>query len=275
VSGEGLPHGLNRLFSDGGGGRVLDVDLPPGRVVAPPSEGGGETGPAYWLSDEPCSPRLWTQLRQAHPRSGLWPVIVGGDDSDRRPPWEALEFSAADVAGIGGLVAGEVMADLWREWIEDGEQDDDYDSAELEPYGHEWPGLAPAAAAGPDPDEFAEKYVLANDDGASPIMLVPATRSADVISAMGWRGPLNYTEDMPRLSAILRSWEDRFGTRVIEVGSDTLVLAVAAPPATAQHAERVAAEHLAFCPDNIMGAGTIRAYAPKIRHKNSWVFWWD
>jgi hypothetical protein len=38
----------------------------------------------------------------------------------------------------------------------------------------------------------------------------------------------------------------------------------------------VAAEHLAFCPDNIVaGPGTIAAYAAEIRDEHSWGFWWD
>ncbi len=38
----------------------------------------------------------------------------------------------------------------------------------------------------------------------------------------------------------------------------------------------VAAEHFAFCPDNVVqGPGTIRAYAAKILQDDIWVFWWD
>jgi hypothetical protein len=274
VSDDGLPHGLHRLFPDGGAEHVLDVDLPPGRLVAP-SEGAADQDPAYWLSDEPAGAGLWVQLRKSHARSGLWPVIASGLHSEPERPWAVGEVSGADASSIDGLDAGEIMADFWREWIEDGEQDDS-GFGELEPFGRGWPGLAPTAADDENPDELAEQYVLASDDGTSPIMLVPAARSADVISAVGWQGPVNYTEDMARLSAVLRSWEDRFGARVIEVGFDTLVMAVAAPPVTAEHAERVAAEHFAFCPDNVVqGPGTIRAYAAKIMQKYFWVFWWD
>jgi hypothetical protein len=75
---------------------------------------------------------------------------------------------------------------------------------------------------------------------------------------------------------VLRSWESRFGARLIELGSGTLLLSVAAPPASAAHAESVAAEHFAFCPDNVVqGPGTISAYAKRIRKKNLWSFWWD
>ena len=52
MSDEGLPQGLGGLFRDGGQDRRLDVDLPPGRLIAPVRN--GEAGPAYWLSDEPA-----------------------------------------------------------------------------------------------------------------------------------------------------------------------------------------------------------------------------
>ncbi|MEJ3655644.1 DUF4253 domain-containing protein [Actinomycetes bacterium KLBMP 9759] len=63
------------------------------------------------------------------------------------------------------------------------------------------------------------------------------------------------------------------------LGFDTLYLSVAAPPTTTEHALRVAAEHFAFCPDNIQqgecGAETLTGYAELIRGRNSWSFWWD
>jgi Domain of unknown function (DUF4253) len=45
------------------------------------------------------------------------------------------------------------------------------------------------------------------------------------------------------LAAVVRSWEDRFGVRVVLLGADTLEVSVAAPPVTTEHALRVAAEH--------------------------------
>lgn len=68
----------------------------------------------------------------------------------------------------------------------------------------------------------------------------------------GWSGPANYTGDTAKISAVLRSWEDRYATRVVGLaGYATLYLSVAAPPRTYQDALHIAAEHFAFCPDNI------------------------
>ena len=68
---------------------------------------------------------------------------------------------------------------------------------------------------------------------------------------------------MARLCAVLRSWEDRFGIRVVALGFDQLLVSVATPPTTLAEARALAAEHFAFCPDNIRQGGdpTLPAYA--------------
>jgi len=267
-----LPQGLGQLFSDGGTGRVLDVALPPGRLVVPHKETAAAR-PAYWLSDEPGGGDLWARLRRAHARSGLWPVLVSPDDGNPKVPWVAGEVGPEPVASIDGLHAAEVLAGFWNEWVEDGS-----DLRELEPFGHGWPGLAQATDGGQEPDEFADQFVRDHEDGTSRIMLAPAARGADVITSVSWRGAFNFSNDMPPLSSVLRSWEGRFGARLVELGLDTLALTVAAPPVTTEHAEHVAAEHFAFCPDNVVQgqAPTIREYAARmVQGKTIWSFWWD
>lgn len=295
----GLPPGFDLLFNsdEEAAGRVLDVDLPPGRLVEPQEEDDAWDGPAYWLSNEPAGPDLWVQLRQAHARSGLWPVFANPADSDDDRPWVVGEVSPQPVADIDHVTADDLLAACWEAWIRGEhhlwlESDDSLrlgfgftvdlgrEHRELEPFGQSWPGLAPGLDGnGLDPDEFADQYVRENDDGTSQIMLVPAARSADVLTAVGWEGAVNYLHPRSLLSSVLRTWEERFGARVIEVGFDTVHLTVAAPPATTEHAELVAAEHFAFCPDNVMqglSGGTIRAYAAKeVQGKTDWWFWWD
>ncbi len=292
----GLPQGFDLLFNsdEEAAGRVLDVELPPGRLVEPREEEDAWDGPAYWLSDEPAGPDLWVRLHEAYPRSGLWPVFATSSHFHDDRPWVRAEVRPEPVTEIGRVSAGDVLAGFWRAWIR-GEHHLWLESAdplelasgftlerdghpELEPFGLGWPGLA-SAENGQDPDEWADQYVRENDDGASRIMLVPAARSADAVTAVGWHGSVNYIQETFLLSSVLRSWEERFGARLVEVGFDTVHLSVAAPPASAAHAELVAAEHFAFCPDNIvqgLSGGTIRAYAGKeVQGKNVWSFWWD
>ncbi|CAM5351347.1 DUF4253 domain-containing protein [Streptomyces avidinii] len=54
-------------------------------------------------------------------------------------------------------------------------------------------------------------------------------------------------------------------------------MSVAAPPRTVVRRLPVAAEHFAFCPDNIwQGFGSIRTYADEaVTGSGHWGFWWD
>jgi hypothetical protein len=50
-------------------------------------------------------------------------------------------------------------------------------------------------------------------------------------------------------SAVVRSWEERYGATLTEMDPSGISLAVAAPPAGASAARRLAAELRAFAPD--------------------------
>lgn len=141
-----------------------------------------------------------------------------------------------------------------------------------------WPGLAPVARA--DDPQAADAAALACvahhvELAAYYFGLVPATRGADALSASGWDGPCNHAHTH-EISAVIRSWEDRFGARVVVVGFDTLILSVATPPATVEQARHIAAEHHAFCPDNILRGGQdFEEYARSLVGEPRWYFWWD
>ncbi|MEO6593917.1 MAG: DUF4253 domain-containing protein [Planctomycetota bacterium] len=60
------------------------------------------------------------------------------------------------------------------------------------------------------------------------------------------------------------------------VGFDELTLSVRRPPRDHASAIAIAADHYAFCPDNIdQGVGSMRAYAQSIENATAWTFWWD
>ncbi|MEV0327925.1 DUF4253 domain-containing protein [Micromonospora echinospora] len=251
--------------------RLLDAlpagALPPGRLVTP--EDGGP--PPYWLSDDPAEPYRWTQLRRNHQVTGLWPLLLSGLRSQEERPWVVGEVSPARMSSPDRHDPTELLAQWW------GEDEKDADFAEVvAPLGVRWPGPADAGQPEGSPGDFADEYVAFLADGQTRLGLVPAARSADTLAVTGWTGPTNFTCDSGEIAAVVRSWEERFGARVIGLGFDTLYLSVAAPPTSPEHALRVAAEHFAFCPDNVwQGSGTLAAYAEQIRGLNCWAFWWD
>ena len=62
----------------------------------------------------------------------------------------------------------------------------------------------------------------------------------------------------------------------MHLGFDTVALLVERPVPDADDAFGVAAEHFAFCTDNItQGQGSISDYAEELPGATTWWFWWD
>lgn len=251
----------------------LSLSLPSGRIVVA-EESDGE--PALWMSDGPAPYGLWARLRAEHPSSGLWPLLLEslGDDEEEFRPWASGELDLSRATPPERHDAAALLARGWRAHLPEEEELQEV----IAPYGSTWPGPAPAGLLRQDPDVLADDYadVLRSFKPSMRLGLVAAGRGADALAAAGWTGPLNYTGDTGEISAVLRDWERRFGARVVGTGFADLYLSVAAPPATLDQALHVAAEHFAFCPDNIwQGPGSLAAYAECLVDEDSWRFWWD
>jgi hypothetical protein len=160
---------------------------------------------------------------------------------------------------------------LRRWWHENVGEDEEVDEEVVGPFGRAFPGLA-ARTPGERPDSI-ERQVLGL---AGHLGLVAVDRPARVLDAIGWMGPANYDLNPTEQSAILDTWEDRFDAYLVGLGFDSIILAVGRPPRDRRSATAIAAEHLAFCPDNIwQGVGSLSEYAPTIVGADRWEFWWD
>jgi hypothetical protein len=151
-------------------------------------------------------------------------------------------------------------------------------------FTEEWPGLAPPEHTPLTPAERRQALDVVlprirRANGATPmarIGLVPADRPADVLPAVGWGGVADSMwESLLTLTAVLRSWEDRFGARLIDVGYADLRLRVDRPPRTLEAAQRLAAEHAVLADDAIEGARGIPEIAARLVNAPIWTFWWD
>jgi hypothetical protein len=162
------------------------------------------------------------------------------------------------------------------------------DDGALAPYGRRFPGLAPPQEAGMPPDALG--LVLGGLPPAY-LGLVAAGRPADVPAAVGWSvfgtdfsGPDPLAPDfyLPgarslKVGAVLRSWEERYGARLLRLGADAILQVVAErPPRTTQAAIALAAEHYAFA-DETGGipADSVEAIAARLIDAAVWTFWWD
>lgn len=244
--------------------------LPPGRLVRPAGYPGAE--PLLWVADVPAEPGRWGELAAAHPRTGLWPVLLEGlAEGDPTRPWLEGEFAPAPWSPLDAPALEPLLAEAFAGAFEDEE--------EFPAGPPPWPGLSPRLSPLADPATVAAVLAgeLVTHGGPRPLGLVRAARGADVLAALGWLGATNHDTAPAVLSSVLRSWEDRFGVRLVAVGFDTVVVSVAAPPADAAAALPVAAEHLGFCYDVVFqeGPGDLTAYAAELVGAGAWRFWWD
>jgi hypothetical protein len=137
------------------------------------------------------------------------------------------------------------------------------------------PAAALAARSDQDPHRTAAEVASHLLPHAPILGLVACDRSADIPTALGWDGPANYGEEIARYSAVMRTWEDRFNTRVVAMYGASLVCSVASPPRVAGQAFDLALEHLAVCPDLAGEFESVNAYATALIGTSMWSFWWD
>ncbi|MEU1514802.1 DUF4253 domain-containing protein [Streptomyces sp. NPDC005811] len=255
-----LPNPLPKLASDPSG-RSLGLQLPPGRLIDATT---GEV--VLWHAEQQAASGSWKALGRPAARAGLLPVLVDLGSGQGGP--EDWELVPGEMSYPGDHDVEEILAGYWAEVAaeEDGE----------------WPGLAAPRTLTADPDARATEIadVLSEGDPGFKephLALVAARRSADIPTALGWTGPVNQEEDVARFSAVLRSWEDRFGIRVVALGYDRIALSVAAPPTGLAEAEAIAAEHFAFCSYAVLPGDedTLSSYAEKLIGERAWHFWWD
>ena len=233
-----------------------------------------------WVTSRPMAHagQAWLALGEAQSATGLVPVLIPpGEDASESGITENFGFSGTqDVSLIESMSAQTVLEAAW----DMGEAFlDPYLAEERAPFGAAFPGLAPAEGT-----RLAESTLRAavTAEGPAFLGLVAARRPADIPAAVGWSvfgsdAPWTPQARCLEISAVLRSWEDRFGARLLRIGFDSVLrVLVERPPRTLEAALRVAAEHIVFadqCGDD--SAGTVREVAELLVGEPVWRFWWD
>lgn len=136
----------------------------------------------------------------------------------------------------------------------------------------------PTADRARDSETFAAAVDLVGCWPSS-LAVVDAYRPADTPAVLGWAGACNYDQDLASTAAVLRYWESRWGAVVVSLTRSRMELSVAHPPTHDDECAQVAAEHIAFCPDQQDPQNgdwySLARYAGMIRGAGSWSFWWD
>lgn len=226
------------------------------------------------LLDGP-GPTIYRELLRDARTAGRTPVWVRQRGDNRLG---FLPVPVDPVAAIDAQDPYRVLAEWWPGPCPEG-------CTCLEPFSGALPALARAGRADRSTSQRAiEEATSMSEDvmacGGADLAVVRAARPADIPGTVGWGGICNYDhQDNARISAVLRSWEERFGAVLTVMTECTLALSVAYPPTTIREAEHVATEHFAFCPDqHDPQNGTVytpRTYARTIRGARWWRFWWD
>jgi hypothetical protein len=230
---------------------------------------------------------VWAALAQARPETGLVPFLLSGLHHDTERPWDLGEFEdPADITKLDDMDAAAILEELWDGQVyEVGDEDEplkgededeefaEYISGAIAPFSREFPGLAPPL------DErltAEERQKILRSQRAARIGLAAASRPADVLPLIGWDGAANRWKDSLAIAAVLRSWEDRFGSTLLDVGFAEFRLLAERPPRTLEVAQRIAAEHFAFC-DEFGGNGLneVPDIASHLLKTPIWTFWWD
>ncbi len=91
---------------------------------------------------------------------------------------------------------------------------------------------------------------------------------------------MNYFLGGYEVSMVLRSWEQRFGAVLYQLGDTTMELLIGRPPLTEGDARVLTSEHYLFCPDNFYPQDerppvTEAEYAGRLLGAKCWDFWWD
>lgn len=251
-SGDPIPASVTVVPRANAAGRLdaLPDYLPDGEFVF--AEEDADTAIA-WFTQGRDLRALWARLVADFPATGLWPVVALDLGSDAARPWRDGEFDGPsdDIPDVEGVL----RKGLWDEH-DDGDR-----------WRYEFAGLA----AG---DHDGGAVTLRTPREVGGVALVPAARPADIMAQLGWWGACNYDLSGPDITAVLRSWEDRFGAIITHLGFDVLELAVARPPTGAQ-AALLAREWYLFCPDSIdQGVGSLEALT-EAATGTVWGYWWD
>ncbi len=257
--------------------RLGTVQLPAGSRIS-----GGQDEPLLWATSALVADAglVWLELNDLHGQTGLAPILLAyldrGDAGEGRP-WDSGELhDRIDLSEVDRLDPAGVLAQSWADSLDP--DDDDPEQAEMvAPFSFRFPGLAPRQN---DELSRADLERSLRTLPAARIGLVPASRPADMLALVGYNGTVNRYGSPALLSAVLRSWEDRFGSIVLEVGFDHIRLLVRRPPRTRQAAEATAAEIWAMCDEFWMAERPealtyVSEIADYVRGAPFWALWLD
>lgn len=229
--------------------------------------------------------QVWRALRQAHGRTGLWPVLS----------WDARR-AASDTYGWQQPQGHDALADALA--IDPSERmavltHAAYESCveDYDPDDHE--GLAPWRDAF-DADLLARRLApvttpppgirrVEKQSRLTEVLLVPAAAGYEVpVLVPGLPNPSNWfggpSHQLLTLAdhlAVLRHWERQHEAELYFAYGSRLELAVGKPPREPREVAQCAIEQMSYCSDLTQFIGDEESVARHQVPADRWSFWWD
>ena len=237
---------------------------------------------------------LYPQLLADFPNQGFWPTLAHPQDPQN--PW--YPWVDGDLVEPSTHLIFSNLRDFYRtagvdyftrptatnpQLLADPESLTDDEWLEEEFWnGLEFPPPIPDVTAAffdslsPIPHHTAAAHPPTPEEPAA-LLITPTHRPADVPAAVGWLGACNYDFAGHHISAVLRSWEDRFGAILTSLDSQDMTLTI--PPLALTDDERtlLTLEHYFFCRSLIDDATTFghQSAALATSDAQQWVFHWE
>lgn len=247
---------------------VAGVELPPGRSRYYTRDGTTTGIRLGWETAEPIDDayRVWLSLVRVFSTTGLWPV-VGRLGYGTARPWEQHHHWKRETAQDRPNTIERVLAEAWdgQAWC------DARTGARLPETRPPFGGLAPGTA------ETGTNLFPSTDAWwyrPGVITLIAVKYPWEAPGVGGWDLALNQSLIGADFSAVLKSWQERFGAYMLSAAE----LVVTRPPQDSDQAVRLAEEHRLVCPyDSQFHDPDERPgeYADGLIGSTRWQFWWD
>jgi len=244
-------------------GQMFDMPVTEPLLVTP--SGAEITG---FRSEGDAALRWWERLRQAHPESGLWPLLMEADTPEYLVDSYPHATVAESLAQAHTLNGAELLA-------EDGER-------ELRGYPPDYAATirAELAGAGAWPEEPERPGFGLPHGGGQPekvvVALVPAAAPWLVPVTLHYGGWNKYPAPAQH-AAIMRYWHHRYGAEPVVWTGTTIQYAVARPPAVRLDALALAWEYRRYNDGeyDLYRADSLTDLAASLLDAPVWRMWWD
>jgi hypothetical protein len=232
-------------------------------------------GEQAWRHEVPGgAPALeaWRALRERHPRTGLWPVLLGSDPKVVDQLTWRVEMLARSAPGIPDVEDAPSAPELLAEWMGNPAEDEYLNDVPRHLAKLEQDAAAIRERLTARPDEDAVRAIAGD---TVTIALIPAFGGWEVPALLAWSGAERNGIGGPEHLSVLHFWHDVYGADLVALSHERLECLVERPPDDARSAFELAVQHYAYCPelmDNLVPAMGALAATLFGRH---WLFDWS